>query len=32
MDHMFGPANYIFVNDVRKLPLRMPEIYRTLTS
>ncbi len=32
MKHMYGPANYIFINDVRKLPLRMPEIYRTLTS
>ncbi|MEN8190128.1 MAG: VWA domain-containing protein [Thermodesulfobacteriota bacterium] len=32
MDHMYGPVNYIFVNDVRKLPMRMPEIYRTLTS
>ncbi len=32
MEHMYGPANYIFVDNVRKLPLRMPEIYRTLTS
>jgi nitric oxide reductase NorD protein len=32
MQHMYGPANYIFINDVRKLPVRMPEIYRTLTS
>ncbi len=32
MDHLYGPANAIFVNDVRKLPLRMPEIYRVLTS
>jgi nitric oxide reductase NorD protein len=32
MDHLYGPVNYIFVNDVRKLPLRMPEIYRVLTS
>ena len=32
MKHMYGPANYIFINDVRKLPLRMPEIYRTLTT
>ncbi len=31
MKHMHGPANYIFIDDVRKLPLRMPEIYRTLT-
>ncbi len=32
MEHMYGPANYIFVDNVRKLPLRMPEIYRVLTS
>ncbi len=32
MKHMYGPANYIFINNVRKLPLRIPEIYRTLTS
>jgi len=32
MDHLYGPVNYIFVNDVRKLPLRMPEIYRVLTT
>ncbi|MEN8200560.1 MAG: VWA domain-containing protein, partial [Thermodesulfobacteriota bacterium] len=32
MKHMYGPANYIFINDVRKLPSRIPEIYRTLTS
>lgn len=32
MKHMYGPANYIFIDDVRKLPVRMPEIYRTLTT
>ncbi len=32
MKHMYGPANYIFIDDVRKLPVRMPEIYRALTS
>ncbi len=32
MQHMYGPANYIFVDNIRKLPLRMPEIYRALTS
>ncbi len=32
MKHMYGPANYIFINDVHKLPLRIPEIYRALTS
>lgn len=32
MQHMYGPANYIFIDDVRKLPVRIPEIYRALTS
>ncbi len=32
MQHMYGPANYIFIDNVRKLPQRMPEIYRVLTS
>ncbi len=32
MNHMYGPANYIFIDNVRKLPQRMPEIYRVLTS
>lgn len=32
MAHMYGEVNYIFIDDVRKLPLRMPEIYRVLTS
>jgi len=32
MGRMFGEINYTFINDVRKLPLRVPEIYRMLTS
>ncbi|NOQ45774.1 MAG: VWA domain-containing protein [Desulfobulbaceae bacterium] len=32
MAHMYGEVNYIFINDVRKLPARMPEIYRVLTT
>jgi nitric oxide reductase NorD protein len=32
MGHMFGEINYTFINDVRKLPLRVPEIYRLLTG
>jgi len=32
MAHMYGEVNYIFINDVGKLPARMPEIYRVLTS
>jgi nitric oxide reductase NorD protein len=30
--HMYGEVNYIFVDEVRKLPLRLPEIYRILTT
>ncbi|MGV1099352.1 VWA domain-containing protein [Thiovibrio sp. JS02] len=30
--HMYGEVNYIFINDVKKLPNRIPEIYRSLTS
>ncbi|MFH7319180.1 nitric oxide reductase activation protein NorD [Desulfurivibrio sp. D14AmB] len=30
--HMYGAVNYIFINDVKRLPLRMPEIYRSLTT
>jgi nitric oxide reductase NorD protein len=30
--HMYGEVNYIFLDEIRKLPLRMPEIYRTLTT
>lgn len=32
MAHMLGEINYAFINNVKKLPLRVPEIYRTLTS
>ncbi len=32
MAHMYGEVNYIFINDVYKLPARMPEIYRVLTT
>ncbi len=32
MAHLFGRINYIFIDDVRKLPLRVPEIYRTITA
>jgi nitric oxide reductase NorD protein len=31
MDHMFGERNAIFIDDARKLPGRMPELYRMLT-
>jgi nitric oxide reductase NorD protein len=30
--HLFGTVNYIVVDDVAKLPLRVTEVYRTLTA
>ena len=30
--HMYGPVNYIFIDNLSKLPLRVPEIYRKLTT
>lgn len=32
MAHMYGEVNYIFIDEVRQLPARMPEIYRILTT
>lgn len=32
MAHMYGEVNYIFIDQVAKLPRRMPEIYRNLTT
>lgn len=32
MGHMYGKGNYIFVNQVTKLPARMADMYRILTS
>ncbi len=32
MGHMYGRGNYIFVDQVAKLPARMTEMYRLLTS
>jgi nitric oxide reductase NorD protein len=30
--HLFGAVNYVVIDDPAKLPLRIPEIYRTLTT
>jgi nitric oxide reductase NorD protein len=30
--HMYGAVNYCFIDDVKRLPLRMPGIYRSLTT
>jgi len=32
LPHMYGAVNYIFIDDVRKLPNRITEIYRRLTT
>ncbi|MCL1980330.1 MAG: VWA domain-containing protein [Proteobacteria bacterium] len=32
MAHMYGEVNYIFIDNIQRLPARMSEIYRTLTS
>jgi len=32
LPHMYGAANYIQIDDVRKLPLKISDIYRHLTS
>jgi nitric oxide reductase NorD protein len=32
LTHMIGPANYAFIDDISKLPARIPEIYRKLTT
>lgn len=30
--HMYGEANYLFLDNIASLPLKMPEIYRRLTT
>lgn len=30
--HMYGHASYVFIDDLTKLPLKIPEIYRKLTT
>lgn len=32
LPHMFGPRNFLFVNNVKKLPLKMAEMYRLISS
>ena len=32
LPHMYGAANYALIDDVRKLPLKISDIYRHLTS
>ncbi|ADH85930.1 nitric oxide reductase activation protein NorD [Desulfurivibrio alkaliphilus] len=32
ISHLYGAVSYCFIDDVKKLPLRLPGIYRTLTT
>jgi nitric oxide reductase NorD protein len=32
LSHMYGAANYVFIDDLSKLPIKVPEIYRKLTT
>ncbi len=32
LPHMYGPASYVLVDQVRKLPLKVADIYRRLTT
>ncbi|TNF32659.1 MAG: VWA domain-containing protein [Gammaproteobacteria bacterium] len=32
LQHMYGPANYVLIDDVNKLPLKVADIYRHITS
>lgn len=32
LPHMYGPVNYTVVDDVKKLPLKVADIYRRLTA
>jgi nitric oxide reductase NorD protein len=32
LSHMFGAVNYVFIDDLAKLPVKIPEIYRKLTT
>ncbi|MEA3292718.1 MAG: nitric oxide reductase activation protein [Pseudomonadota bacterium] len=32
LPHMYGPVSYVVINEVRKLPLKVADIYRRLTA
>jgi nitric oxide reductase NorD protein len=32
LSHMYGAVNYVFIDDISKLPTKVPEIYRKLTT
>ncbi|MFC1579370.1 nitric oxide reductase activation protein NorD [Thermodesulfobacteriota bacterium] len=32
LSHIYGAVNYVFIDNLSKLPIRIPEIYRKLTA
>jgi len=32
LDHMFGTGNFVFINQIEKLPARVAQIYSTLNT
>jgi nitric oxide reductase NorD protein len=32
LSHMYGAVNFVFIDDLSKLPVKIPEIYRKLTT
>ena len=32
LSHMYGDVNYVFIDDLSKLPFKVPDIYRKLTT
>ncbi len=32
LSHMYGAVNYVFIDDLSKLPFKIPEVYRKLTT
>ena len=32
LSHMYGAVNYVFIDNIEKLPMKIPQIYRKLTT
>ena len=32
LSHMYGAVNFVFIDDLSKLPVKVPEVYRKLTT
>lgn len=32
LSHMYGAVNFVFIDDLTKLPVKIPEVYRKLTT